>query len=169
MTHFLKGISLFLLFSALAILAGRVDEYIFVLCLTPLLLGWACAWVLKSALFRGLEPVLPLLCLGMLIGLWFGRWLEAESTYLMNLEMALGSTGSTSQNPFDDFLVAEVGAGGPIGFQELRSITGIRVLGDRGLNWGTWGFALQFLLEAGVLLGSGGMALGSSQGNLDSK
>ena len=154
----------------LSMFAGWIDEHLFLLAAMPFALGVVCKGVLSrwcpGPVSHGL---IASFALASLLCFWLGRYIGAEAIYLQGYAMMNGTTLDSGAEPFHDFLMGEVGKGGILGFLELRSLTGIRVVGGRGLDWGVWGFSLQFLFEAGVLLSCSGMALRGVEGDLDTE
>ena len=132
---------------ATGVVLGLGDEILFVLGLAPLLGGIAIRNLDQTALPRAL---LSAGCF--IIALWFGRYFGAEWAYTELREQIGVLMDSPASNSFDEFLQAEVGKHGWFGFLQVRWESGLRVLGDRGLNLGPGGFLFQFAFELSFFL-----------------
>ena len=159
MTSVLPRVLLTFLAASLGACAGWIDEHVFLLGAMPFAMGIVCRGLLGRMATTLPHRLIPFLCFVVLVSMWVGRYKGAESLYHQSHEAMVGGIADPGGDPFQLFLRDEVGQEGLLGFIELRSITGIRVFANRGLDWGPWGFGLQFLFEAGVLLSGSGMTL----------
>ena len=143
------------------LIAGRLDEHFYLLGLAPVLAGLFLRWGLS----RQVRVPSTGICLALLgltvVGISIGRWHEAEMIFLSQWEMAVGQTSVATQGVFDRFLHDEVGREGLVGFLILRFESGIRVIGDRGIDLGSVGGGVQWLFELGVCFWASGMTFGS--------
>ena len=129
------------------LLLGRLDEHLYVLGLAPLILGVLVTWA-DSRLHALSRRDVPIVWIGLgLAALTAGRWWEARLLYESQWVLAMGLDGSPAGDAFDDFLMDEMGFNGPAGFVALRLESGVRVVGDRGLDLGAIGGGMQWLFE----------------------
>ena len=132
---------------AAGVVLGLGDEILFVLGLAPLLGGIGI-----RTLGRPVFPRALLSAGSFILALWFGRYLGAEWAYTELREQVGVFIESPASNSFNDFLQAEVGEPGWFGFLQVRWESGLRVLGDRGLNLGPGGFLVQLAFELSFFL-----------------